>query len=271
MNLIVIPLGVITIMIVKAGGDYFFIYLWLFGMVTLVFLMTVYPDYIAPLFDKYTPLPEGELRTQIEELAASVSFPLYKLYLVEGSKRSVHSNAYFYGFFKNKRIVLFDTLLKNEKNADKGCENPEILAILGHELGHWKFNHVTINLIIMEVNLFVQFLAFSALFKYQALYSAFGFDSQPVLIGLIVIMQYVFAPYNTVMNFCLTSLSRKMEFQADEFAKSLGKASYLKKALVKLHKDNLSFPINDWLFSAWHHSHPTLLQRLEELDNNKKD
>ena len=68
-----------------------------------------------------------------------------------GSKRSVHSNAYFYGFFKNKRIVLFDTLLKNEKNGDKGCENPEILAILGHELGHWKFNHVTINLIIMEV------------------------------------------------------------------------------------------------------------------------
>uniref|UniRef100_A0A0K8SAW5 CAAX prenyl protease n=1 Tax=Lygus hesperus TaxID=30085 RepID=A0A0K8SAW5_LYGHE len=100
MNLIVIPLGVITIMIVKAGGDYFFIYLWLFGMVTLVFLMTIYPDYIAPLFDKYTPLPEGELRTQIEELAASLSFPLYKLYLVEGSKRSVHSNAYFYGFFQ---------------------------------------------------------------------------------------------------------------------------------------------------------------------------
>uniref|UniRef100_A0A0A9Z3F8 CAAX prenyl protease n=1 Tax=Lygus hesperus TaxID=30085 RepID=A0A0A9Z3F8_LYGHE len=269
MNLIVIPLGVITIMIVKAGGDYFFIYLWLFGMVTLVFLMTIYPDYIAPLFDKYTPLPEGELRTQIEELAASLSFPLYKLYLVEGSKRSVHSNAYFYGFFKNKRIVLFDTLLKNEKNADKGCENPEILAILSHELGHWKFNHVTINLIIMEVNLFIQFVAFSALFKYQALYSAFGFDSQPVLIGLIVIMQYVFAPYNTVMNFCLTSLSRKMEFQADNFAKSLGKASYLKKALVKLHKDNLSFPIYDWLYSAWHHSHPTLLQRLEELDDKQ--
>lgn len=84
MNLIVIPLGCVTILIVKAGGDYFFIYLWLFAMLALGFLMTIYPDYIAPLFDKYTPLPEGELRTEIEALAASVQFPLYKLYLVEG-------------------------------------------------------------------------------------------------------------------------------------------------------------------------------------------
>lgn len=266
MNLIIIPLGCVTIFIIKAGGDYFFIYLWLFAMVTMIFLMTIYPDYIAPLFDKYTPLPDGELRSSIEELAQSVEFPLYKLYLVEGSKRSVHSNAYFYGFFKNKRIVLFDTLLKNEKNGDKGCDNTEILAILAHELGHWKFNHVAKNLVIMEVNLLVQFMAFSALFKYQALYSAFGFNIQPTLIGLIVIMQYVFTPYNTLMNFVLTMLSRKMEFQADDFAKSLGKATYLKGALIKLHKDNLSFPIYDWLYSTWHHSHPTLLQRLEKLD-----
>lgn len=266
MNLIIIPLGCVTIFIIKAGGDYFFIYLWLFAMVTMIFLMTIYPDYIAPLFDKYTPLPDGELRSSIEELAQSVEFPLYKLYLVEGSKRSVHSNAYFYGFFKNKRIVLFDTLLKNEKNGDKGCDNTEILAILAHELGHWKFNHVAKNLVIMEVNLLVQFIAFSALFKYQALYSAFGFNIQPTLIGLIVIMQYVFTPYNTLMNFVLTMLSRKMEFQADDFAKSLGKATYLKGALIKLHKDNLSFPIYDWLYSTWHHSHPTLLQRLEKLD-----
>merc|ERR1719348_399487 len=81
----------------------------------LLFLMTVYPDYIAPLFDKYTPMPEGELRQGIEELAASVEFPLYKLYVVQGSKRSSHSNAYFYGFFKFKRIVLFDTLLEESE------------------------------------------------------------------------------------------------------------------------------------------------------------
>ena len=129
--------------------------------------MTVYADYIAPLFDTYVPLPAGELRVQIEELAESLSFPLYKLYVVEGSKRSSHSNAYMYGFYKNKRIVLFDSLIEGykpegeakvgqeeEKRLDevaKGCSNKEIIAILAHELGHWKLNHNVKNLLISQV------------------------------------------------------------------------------------------------------------------------
>lgn len=266
-TVIMVPLVCGTIYIVKAGGDYFFVYMWLFSMVTLLFLMTVYPDYIAPLFDKYTPLPEGELKTKIEELAASVNFPLYKLYLVEGSKRSVHSNAYFYGFFKNKRIVLFDTLLKSHsKDGEKGCDTEEILAILAHELGHWKFNHVTKNIVIMQLNLFLQFFAFGLLFKYPQLYRAFGFtDEQPVIIGIVIVMLFVFSPYNSIMALFLTILSRKFEFQADGFAKTLGKSESLRQALIKLNQDNLSFPVYDWLFSAWHHSHPPLLQRLEYL------
>merc|ERR1712083_180477 len=103
------------IKIVFWGGDYFFVYLWVFAVLMTLFLMTIYPDLIAPLFDKYTPMPEGDLRSQIEALAASVEFPLYKLYVVMGSKRSSHSNAYFYGFFKFKRIVLFDTLLEESE------------------------------------------------------------------------------------------------------------------------------------------------------------
>ena len=140
-------------------------------------------EFIAPLFDKYTPLPEGELRTEIEALAGEIEFPLYKLFVVEGSKRSSHSNAYFYGFFRFKRIVLFDTLLekserdklkteeerekeKNEdkekedgkdKNEVKGCSNPEILAVLGHELGHWQMNHVAKNIVISQVTFYPQF------------------------------------------------------------------------------------------------------------------
>ena len=130
------------------------------------------------------PLPEGELKTQIEELAASIQFPLYKLFVVEGSKRSSHSNAYFYGFFNFKRIVLFDTLLsdqerlkvkaaigseeddeaENKKDEDslkgKGCTNEEILAVLGHELGHWKLNHVLKNIIISQVHMFLMFAFF---------------------------------------------------------------------------------------------------------------
>merc|ERR1711973_539766 len=111
-QLIMLPLIAIIVKIVQWGGEYFFVYLWLFVVVFTLFMMIVYPEFIAPLFDKYVPLPEGELKTEIESLAASIEFPLYKLFVVEGSKRSSHSNAYFYGFFNFKRIVLFDTLLE---------------------------------------------------------------------------------------------------------------------------------------------------------------
>uniref|UniRef100_A0A1B6BYZ3 CAAX prenyl protease n=2 Tax=Clastoptera arizonana TaxID=38151 RepID=A0A1B6BYZ3_9HEMI len=283
-QVISLPLICAVVYIVKVGGEYFFIYLWLFAVATLFFLLTIYPDFIAPLFDKYTPLPEGELKSRIEQLAASIHFPLYKLYVVEGSKRSVHSNAYFYGFFKNKRIVLFDTLLKDynpisktegegkkESEGDKkGCDNDEVLAVLGHELGHWKLNHTVKNIIIMQVNVFLLFFAFGLLFKYEVLYRAFGFkNEEPIIIGLMVVLQFIFSPYNAVLSFFLTSLSRRFEFQADAFAKSLGKAVFLRRALIKLNIDNLGFPVYDWLYSMWHHSHPPLLERLEALDKSE--
>merc|ERR1712013_80672 len=276
-----------VIKIVHWGGDYFFVYLWGFVVLITLFLMTIYPDLIAPLFDKYTPMPDGELRSQIEALAASVEFPLYKLYVVMGSKRSSHSNAYFYGFFKFKRIVLFDTLLeeaerlklktdedkaeeeedeKDESKKATGCNNSEIVAVLGHELGHWKMNHVLKNIVIGQVQIFLMFALFAYLSKSKPLYLAFGFeDSQPVLIGLMIVLQYITAPYSAVIGFLMSVLSRHFEFQADEFAANMGKAKDLKTALVKLNNDNLGFPIYDWLYSAWNHSHPPLLERMDAL------
>jgi len=283
-QLIQAPILAGIIKIVYWGGDHFYIYLWLFVVLITLFLMTVYPDFIAPLFDKYTPMPEGQLRTDIENLAASVEFPLYKLFVVEGSKRSSHSNAYFYGFFKFKRIVLFDTLLEvderrklmtdeDKENEDEkidksktGCSNKEIVAVLGHELGHWKMNHVAKNIIIGQVQIFLMFALFAYLSKSAPLYEAFGFtDSRPVLIGLMIVLQYITAPYSAVIGFLMSVLSRHFEFQADEFAANLGKANDLQGALVKLNNDNLSFPIYDWLYSAWHHSHPPVLERIEAL------
>lgn len=147
------------IWIVKNGGDYFFWYLWILSVVVLLFMMILYPEVIAPLFDKYSPLPDGELKQKIEELAASLKFPLYKLFIVEGSKRSSHSNAYLYGFHKHKRIVLFDTLIKGyckkddgDSDKDCGCETNEILAVLAHELGHWKHNHTLKGFLLSQVN-----------------------------------------------------------------------------------------------------------------------
>ncbi|XP_055606491.1 CAAX prenyl protease 1 homolog [Uranotaenia lowii] len=283
-QLLSVPIVAAIVYIVQIGGDYFFIWLWAFvGMVSLV-LITIYPVYIAPLFDKFRPLEDGELKTSIENLAASLKFPLGKLFVVEGSKRSAHSNAYFTGLFGAKRIVLFDTLLLNKGLPDdetltndekgKGCENKEVLAVLAHELGHWKLGHIKKNIIIMQVQMFLIFMAFSQLFKYSPLYQAVGFPEnvQPILIGFLVIVMYVLAPYNTVISFAMTILSRRFEYQADEFALGLGYSKELGKALIKLHIDNLGFPIYDWMYSSWNHSHPTLLQRLERLkvDANKK-
>jgi len=191
-----------------------------------LFLLTIYPDFIAPLFDKYTPLPEGDLKTRIEDLASSISYPLTKIYVVEGSKRSSHSNAYLYGFFKNKRIVLFDTLLEDynpllkpaetnseettatgtsdesekitnadevkEKKRSTGCKTPEVVAVLAHELGHWKHSHVLKNFVISQVNLLICFVCFSLLYKSDVLYNAFGFNTKPTFIGLLIIFQFIF-------------------------------------------------------------------------------
>ena len=320
-QIITLPLVAAVIKIVYWGGEFFFIYLWAFVVGFTLFMMILYPEFIAPLFDKYTPLPDGDLRTQIEKLAASINFPLYKLFVVEGSKRSSHSNAYFYGFFKFKRIVLFDTLLEESEreklkteedkakeqkseaeNEDsdkknklaKGCTSAEILAVLGHELGHWKLNHVLKNMIIAEAHIFAMFALFGYLYQHQMLFTAFGFQDgeRPVLIGLMIILQFITAPYNAVLDFASTSntfmmvkflkylnkyfffsvtaLSRRFEFQADDFAATiLGRGPQLQSALIKLNNDNLGFPIYDWLYSAWHHSHPPILERLAVLKTKR--
>lgn len=295
-----LPVVCAVIYIVRVGGPHFYVWLWLFvGVVTLV-LLTVYPIFIAPLFDKYSPLEAGPLRTAIEELAGRLHFPLTKLYVVEGSKRSAHSNAYFYGLWNSKRIVLFDTLLadykpaggekpteetesneplvaKDAKPAASGCQNDEVIAVLAHELGHWKLNHVTKNIVIGQVHMFLIFAAFGYLFNNRSLYQIFGFvdDERPVLIGLILICNYILAMYNALISFGVTVLSRRFEYQADAFAVKLGYAEPMARALVKLNADNLGFPVFDWLYSAWNHSHPSLLHRLarlsEEADQKTAD
>jgi len=294
------PIVGLIVKIVQAGGQYFFVWLWVFCFVLLMFLMTIYPMLIAPLFDKYTPLKEGPLRSRIESLAARIKFPLTKLYVVEGSKRSAHSNAYLYGFFNNKRIVLYDTLIKgyvtedkdkdkdedkqeeeeenvnlvgDEPKEEKGCDDEEIEAVLGHELGHWKLNHVVKNIVISQANLFIIFCLFAFFYRNSALYEAFGFpknSGMPILLGLIIVLQFLLQIFNTAMGYLMNVLSRLFEFQADEFANQLGYGVHLKEALIKLNKDNLGFPISDPLYSAWHHSHPTLLQRLSAIDNDAK-
>ncbi|XP_033215212.1 CAAX prenyl protease 1 homolog [Belonocnema kinseyi] len=278
MQVISLPIMSGIMWIIKNGGDHFVWYLWIFTVVMILIMMIVYPELIAPLFDKYSPLPEGDLREKIEALAASLNFPLYKLYIVEGSKRSSHSNAYMYGFHKSKRIVLFDTLVKeyykpseDDPIKDQGCENDEVVAVLAHELGHWKYNHVWKQLLFAQISILINFYSFGMLLHYRPMYVAFGFNhSQPILIGLIIVLMHILIPINELIGFLQTVCSRIFEFQADKFAKDLGYTESLKGALVKLQKDNLGFPVFDKLYSGYHHSHPPLLERLEALSKEDK-
>lgn len=270
---IALPLLCAMIWIVKNGGDYFFLYLWIFSIIVIVFMMILYPEFIAPLFDKYIPLPDGDLKQKIEALAASVQFPLYKLFIVERSKRSSHSNAYLYGFHKHKRIVFFDTLIKeyykpeDGDTQEKGCETDEILAVLAHELGHWKYSHALKKFMLVQVFVLVNYLLYAKLLNYGPMYAAFGFlDVQPTFVGLIIVTMYILIPVNTLMEFVSVVIGRKFEFEADQYAQILGHGDALKRALIKLQKDNLSYPLFDKLYSSWHQSHPPVLERLEAID-----
>ena len=244
LNAISLPITAMAIQIIAMGGPYFFIYLWAFCSAVVLLLATIYPDFIAPLFDKYVPLPDSHLKTQIEELASTLKYPLRQVYIVEGSKRSSHSNAYLYGMFNRKKIVLFDTLIDRsvlnlsglfQKNKAKeasvseqedkqkllseneqpdsedakpsdedkpkaeSCNEEEILAVLAHELGHWKLNHILKNMLISEINMLIIFSVFGLLYQNREVYAAFGFfDQKPIFIGLLIIFEYIFSPYNEV-------------------------------------------------------------------------
>ncbi|WVZ74209.1 hypothetical protein U9M48_022421 [Paspalum notatum var. saurae] len=261
------PIVAAIIYIVQIGGPYLAIYLWGFMFVLALLMMTIYPIIIAPLFNTFTPLPEGVLREKIEKLAASLKFPLKKLFVVDGSTRSSHSNAYMYGFFKNKRIVLYDTLIQQCSNED------EIVSVIAHELGHWKLNHTVYSFVAVQLLMFLQFGGYTLVRNSKDLFESFGFEDQPIIIGLII-FQHTIIPLQHLLSFCLNLVSRAFEFQADAFAKNLGYAPQLRAALVKLQEENLSAMNTDPWYSAYHYSHPPLVERLQALedsDSKKED
>jgi len=252
--------------IINNGGDYLALYMWGFIFTLSLVMMTLYPTLIAPLFNKYEPLEEGPLRTKIEKLAAGLNFPLKKLYVIDGSTRSAHSNAYLYGFFNNKRIVLYDTLLKQCKENEE-----EIVAVLAHELGHWKEWHTLSNFFLSQILTFTQFAMFTVIRNTQGLYSSFGFaaSERPALISLML-FQLVISPLDTVLGFLMNVLSRRFEYQADAFAVKLGYGKELRAGLIRLQEENKSAMNIDPWYSAYHHSHPPLVERLAALDAKAK-
>lgn len=226
----------------------------------MVVLQYSFPALILPLFNKFTPLEEGKLRTEIEKLAESQSFPSDKIYVIDGSTRSSHSNAFFVGLPGYKQICLYDTLLKTDNDG-------EILAILSHELGHWKMNHIP-KALFLNVAAFSSILALAPpLLKSQGFFTELGFgpNERPPLVALMVFFQLAQSLF-TALTFIQHWLSQTNEYQADAFAAKLGRGKELIAALATLDKENLGAEVVDPIYSVYARSHPVTKDRFAAIE-----
>lgn len=274
-----LPFLALFLSIIKWAGSSFIPYLMAFIITSQLILVIVYPLLIQPLFNKLSPLPEGTLRTRIEALASSLNFPLKHLYVIDGSKRSSHSNAYFYGLPWSKHIVIFDTLIA--KTSEEQIE-----AVLAHELGHWKYSHPSKMLVVSQLYLASILSVFPPFLRSSPLLRSFGFNStvaaHPPILVAFMLFQMVQGPIDAMIKVGMNALSRHYEYEADRFACELddraareaahvhgdvlSMSERLGQALISLHVGNLSTVWVDWLFSTWHHSHPTLTERLRAME-----
>jgi len=235
----------------------FWIYAWLVVAVFSIFMSMFYSNLIVPLFNKQTPLKEGELRSSIEDFAQKVGFKLDNIFVIDGSKRSAKANAYFTGLGPKKRIVLYDTLIND-------METDELVAVLAHEIGHYKKNHIIQGLIISLIQTGIVLFIFSLLIDSPLLSKALGVEEPNFHIGLIA-FGILYSPVSFVLGIFMNMLSRKNEYQADAFAAKNYRPEALASALKKLSVKNLSNLTPHPKYVFFNYSHPPLLERLNHL------
>lgn len=239
-------------------GNYFWIYTWLLITTFSVFLNMFYSKLIVPLFNEQTILEEGDLKNEIVKYVNSVGFKANNIYVLNGSKRSTKANAYFSGFGNQKRITLYDTLIND-------LENNEIVAVLAHEVGHYKRKHILYNLTSSIILTGFALFVLSLFIKTPLLSLALGVSHPSFHIGLIA-FGILYSPVSQILGVFMNYMSRKFEYQADNYAKKTFSASPLISSLKKLSKNSLSNLTPHYLYVFFHFSHPTLLDRIKNLN-----
>ena len=239
-------------------GNYFWIYTWLLITTFSVFLNMFYSKLIVPLFNEQTILEEGDLKNEIVKYVNSVGFKANNIYVLNGSKRSTKANAYFSGFGNQKRITLYDTLIND-------LENNEIVAVLAHEVGHYKRKHILYNLTSSIILTGFALFVLSLFIKTPLLSLALGVSHPSFHIGLIA-FGILYSPVSQILGVFMNYMSRKFEYQADNYAKNTFSASPLISSLKKLSKNSLSNLTPHYLYVFFHFSHPTLLDRIKNLN-----
>ena len=252
----------LVIFIYQKTGDMFWIYAWIVISAFSIFMAMFYSNLIVPLFNKQTPLEEGELRDAISAFSQKVGFKLDNIFVIDGSKRSTKANAYFTGLGAKKRIVLYDTLIKD-------MTTEEIVAVLAHEIGHNKKKHVVQGLLIGLVQTAIVLFIFGLFIGNPALSKALGVETPNFHIGLVA-FGVLYSPISFFTGIFMNILSRKNEYQADRFAAENYKPEALASALKKLSVNNLSNLTPHNLYVFFNYSHPTLLQRLAHLKTFEK-
>ncbi len=253
-----VPLLYAIYAFMRFTGPFWWIWLFAFLAAFQLFLLWLYPTVIAPLFNRFAPLPEGPLRERLEALAREAGFRNRGLFVMDASRRSGHSNAYFAGIFR-PRIVLFDTLVA-QMSVD------EAASVLAHEIGHYQAHHVHRRLAMGLATTLVGLFVLSRLVPWPPLHAAFGFDA-PTLHGAVALLTLGGGPFVFWLQPIAARISRKHEYEADRFAVRLARApEALKGALVRLNGENLSnLHPHPW-YSAWHYTHPPLVERLAGVD-----
>lgn len=252
-----LPLIATVLWLMERMGDLWWFWAWITWMGFNIVMLAVYPTWIAPLFNKFTPLTDAAMKERVEKLLDRCGFKVKGLMVMDGSRRSSHGNAYFTGFGKTKRIVFFDTLLSR-------LEPQEVEAVLAHELGHFKLKHVIKRIVwIFAVSLGFLWLLGTVLHA-PWFYAGLGVDTPSTAMALVLfsivvpVFTFLFQPLSA-------RVSRKHEFEADAFAAQHTPAADLVTALVKLYKDNASTLTPDPLHSAFYDSHPPAMQRIARL------
>ena len=235
----------------------FWWYAWILVTVIILFTNMFYAKLIVPIFNKQSPLKEGSLRSKIEAYAEKVGFKLDNIFVIDGSKRSTKANAYFSGFGREKRITLYDTLITD-------LEEEEIVSVLAHEVGHYKRKHIVVNLIASILTTGFTLWLLSLFVGNELMSRALGVEKPSFHIGFIA-FGLLYSPISEITGLIMNYLSRKFEYQADNFAKNTYQESYLISSLKKLSKSSLSNLTPHKAYVFMHYSHPTLLQRIKNL------
>ncbi len=257
-----VPLLIGILALFENAGPFAWLYCWITATGFVLFIQFIAPTWIMPLFNKFTPLETGLLKEAILSYAHSVNYSLRDVYVMDGSKRSSKSNAFFTGFGKNKRIALFDTLIQKHTI-------PELVAVLAHEIGHYKKHHIIQGMIISVLHMGIMFFMLSIFVTQRGLFEAFYMENVSIYAGLLF-FGMLFSPLEFVLSLAMNALSRKNEYEADRFAVVTTKSPKpFIDAIIKLSKDNLSHLTPHPFYVKINYSHPPVVERIKEIKNQK--